>query len=124
LRPNKQNNDQATYAAKITKAESLIDWTTPAQTLVRKIRAMNPWPVCYTHHNGNIIKIWQAIAIETNENAPPGTVVECSSEAISIQTGNGILHATVLQRPGGKPLPCKEFINGYTFAVRDRLQNS
>jgi len=124
LRPQEQNNNQATYAAKITKEECLIDWTTPAQSLARKIRAMNPSPVCYTHHNGNMIKIWQAIAVEKNENAPPGTVVECSSTAISIQTGNGILQATVLQRPGGKPLPCKAFINGYTFAVRDLLQIS
>ncbi len=124
LQPREQDDDKATYAAKITKAESLIDWTMPARTLACKIRAMNPWPVCHTFHNGNMIKIWQAASTNTSDDAPPGTVAACSRSDISIHTGSGILQATVLQRPGGKPLACGEFLNGYPLSAGDRLQNS
>lgn len=119
-----QDDDKATYAAKITKSEGLIDWTTSAVSLERKIRAMNPWPVCYSFHDGNMIKIWQAVAAESDSNALPGTVLETPVKAISIQTGNGVLQATVLQRAGGKPLPGNEFVNGYPLVPGDRLQSA
>ncbi len=118
-----QNDQEATYAEKIAKSEALLDWTMPAQVLARKIRAMNPWPVCYTFHNNNLTKIWYAIAVEGSTSESPGTVLDTSAKGIAIQTGQGVLQAGVLQRPGGKPLPCAEFVNGYAILAGDRLQN-
>jgi methionyl-tRNA formyltransferase len=49
-----------TYAAKITKAESAIDWTQDAVVIERKIRALNPAPGCTTELNGELVKVWRA----------------------------------------------------------------
>ncbi len=46
-----QVNAQATYARKITKEDALIDWTEPAHTIDRRIRAFNPWPIAYRDTN-------------------------------------------------------------------------
>ena len=44
-----QDDSQSTYASKIDKAEALIDWATPAETLARKVRAFNPFPATFSH---------------------------------------------------------------------------
>lgn len=48
IKPIPQDNAKATYAHKISKAEAVIDWAQPAETLVNKIRAFNPWPCAFT----------------------------------------------------------------------------
>ncbi len=49
-----------TYAAKISKAESAIDWSMDAAAIERKIRALNPAPGCTTELNGEMVKVWRA----------------------------------------------------------------
>jgi methionyl-tRNA formyltransferase len=46
-----QDHSYATYAHKLTKAESIIDWTQSAELIYRKIRALNPWPSVTTNLN-------------------------------------------------------------------------
>jgi methionyl-tRNA formyltransferase len=48
-----------TYAAKISKTESAIDWKQDAVVIERKIRALNPAPGCTTDLNGEVVKVWR-----------------------------------------------------------------
>ena len=52
-----QQHDLATYAHKIDKAESAIDWSESADTIWRRIRAFHPTPACYTFLGEDRLKI-------------------------------------------------------------------
>jgi tRNA-specific 2-thiouridylase len=59
-----QNETKATYAEKVDKKEAIIDWSKPAEEIINKIHAFNPWPGAYTKieidGNKKRLKIWQA----------------------------------------------------------------
>lgn len=110
----KQDNSLSNYAPKITKEEALLNWSETATKLDRKIRALNPFPICYTSLSDERIKIWRAIP-ET-ENIPatvPGTINYAGREGIWVQTGNGQLRITHLQLSGKKPLQVADVLNAY-----------
>jgi len=71
LTPAKQDNDAASYAAKLLKSEAQIDWNQDARQIERAVRAYNPFPVCQTRLDGVMIKIWQA-GIGADTSGEPG----------------------------------------------------
>lgn len=88
LTPTPQPLEGVTYAAKISKAESAIDWSQGALAIERKIRALNPSPGCTTELNGEIVKVWRA---------------EVASSKLNILE---------LQRPGGKRMAMADYLRG------------
>ena len=112
----KQDNEQATHAAKLDKAEAELDWQLSAQVLDRKIRAYIPWPVAqftFTENNKqHKIRIWQASIIDTQSNKAPGTIISADKSGIQIATAQGLLSLEVLQLPGKKALPVQDILNG------------
>ena len=64
LRPTAQPAEGVTYAAKIDKAEALIDWTRDALEIERQVRAFNPWPVAETRLEGEQLRVFEAKAEE------------------------------------------------------------
>lgn len=115
-----QDNAQATYAAKISKAEAQLDWSQNAAKLSCAIRAYNPFPGAYSNLNGTAIKIWQTMATDGNDMAA-GTVLEVGKAGIKVACGTGALLLQVLQRPNGKALPAAQFIQGFAIKVGDRF---
>jgi methionyl-tRNA formyltransferase len=110
-----------TYAAKINKAEALIDWRQDAVQLSRQVRAFNPWPIAETRLHGVQIRIWDAEIRDAlpQEALPPplqplpGTVLAAGSEGIDVACGSrGVLRILRLQLAGRKPLGAREFIQG------------
>lgn len=116
LAPVPQDERLATYAAKLTKEEARIDWRQSAAAIDRAVRAYNPWPVAFTHVNGETLRIWEARPLAADANAEPGTVVAEGPEGIDVATAAGLLRVLRLQLPGGKPLTAREFLNGRTLA--------
>ncbi len=113
LIPQTQNESLSTYAEKLSKAEALIDWNQSAKTLDRKIRALNPWPVAQTTFEHKPLRIWMcSVSNQATVGKPAGTVVGVSKNAISVQTGEGVLDILILQKQGGRPLSVKDFLNG------------
>ncbi len=106
------------HAPKIIKSDAMLDWTATAVHLERRVRAYNPWPVAYTRAGDLILRVWQAVAIECDLAAPPGTVTGLTREGIDIATGHGMLRIVELQLPGGKRMPAADFLN----ANRDRIR--
>jgi methionyl-tRNA formyltransferase len=97
-----------TYAAKLTRADSLIDWTKPAHAIERQIRALNPWPGVAFTFNDTPIKL-HAAGI-THGYGAPGTVLD---DALTIACGDGALRLTRVQRPGRAPMEVQEFLRGF-----------
>ena len=104
------------YAHKIDKREAALDWTQPASTLARRVRAFNPFPVASSVLGGETIKFWRAQALPPHSRAAqPGEVIAVSAEGVDIATASGVLRATRLQQAGGKPLEAADFLHGFAL---------
>jgi len=117
-----QDPSAASYAKKLRKEESLLDWTRPAVVLHRQIRAFNPWPVASTVWRGKLLRLWEAGPRQDQTAAGvPGTIVQADAGGVRIQTGDGVLSIVRLQVEGGKILAAGDFLNGHPLAAGDRL---
>ena len=111
-----QAADGICYAHKIDKREAALDWTQPATTLARRVRAFNPFPVASSVLGGETIKFWRAQALPPHSRpAQPGEVIAVSTEGVDIATASGVLRATRLQKAGGKPLEVADFLHGFAL---------
>ena len=97
-----QPADGVTYAHKIEKAESNIDWSESAEVIARRLRAFNPFPGGATHLGAEAIKVWEAAAEQGTGAA--GTVLSANAQGVRVACGSGVLNMTLLQRAGGKRL--------------------
>ncbi len=107
-----QDAAQATYAAKISKAEARIDWAHSAIKIDRLIRAFNPVPGAHTVWNGQTLKIWRAEPAVGAAAAAPGTVLAAGPDGVVVATGAGAMRLLELQRAGGKRLAPSAFLAG------------
>ena len=106
-----QNDEQATYAAKILKPEAELDWRQDAAVLARRIRAFNPFPICFSHLGKERVKIWEAQALEIAASGTPGTITQAGKQGIMVSCGSGQLLIQSLQLAGGKPLTATQLLN-------------
>jgi methionyl-tRNA formyltransferase len=116
-----QPAEGVTYAAKLAKRESELDWRLSAQAVDRRIRAFNPTPGACAYLDAEKLKIWQA-ETESGRGGDPGTVLETSRVGILVACGQGALRLTELQRSGGKRLPSREFLAGFPIAPGSRFR--
>ena len=122
LKPVRQPSEGVTYAHKIEKHEAAIDWNLDAQTIVRRVRAFNPFPVATTVLQGEVIKVWAAQATDVHAkdlasdlaaSPVPGEILAVAPEGIAVTAMNSIAILTELQRPGGKRLAVADFLRGF-----------
>ena len=112
LRPQPQDEREATYAAKIDKAEARLDWRKPAELLEREVRAFAPFPGSWFEWDGERIKLLRARTIGVN--GAPGTVLD---EALTIACGEAALRPVVLQRAGRPAMDADQFLRGRSVPV-------
>lgn len=114
LQPQVQDDTQANYAHKLTKAEAEIDWHKPAVEIDRMIRAFDAYPTAFTHYQGQPLRIFgsQVVDVAHEHGLAAGTVVAESKAGIDVVTGDGVLRILSLQLPGGKRLNAAQFLNG------------
>ena len=110
-----QDDDEATYAAKIRREDAEIDWRSPASDIARKIRAYNPVPGAWFDYGGEQIKCWSAIAHEDVEG-PAGVVLKAGADGIDVTCGQGALRMLELQRPGRRRVTAAEFATQLNLA--------
>ncbi len=105
-----QDEMQATYAAKLTREEALLDWTLPAETLAREIRAFNPVPGAWTTLDGATFKIWSAQP--GSGTGQPGEVLPAAADALLVACGNGALNIEEIQPAGSRRMTAAAFLAG------------
>jgi methionyl-tRNA formyltransferase len=120
-----------TYAAKIVKADGVIDWAQPARVIVDQIRAFDPAPGCAAALQrlpDTLLKVWKARVSDHRshpQDATPGTVIAVGDGVVTVCCGHaGDAHAVdllELQRPGARRLPTRDFLSGFPLYAGDRL---
>jgi methionyl-tRNA formyltransferase len=113
-----QPQDGASYAAKIDKGDTQLDWRRPAAELERVVRAFRPAPGATTRLGDQALKIWRAEM--TQGDGEPGTVL--AGPPITVACGSGALRILELQRAGGRRIGATEFVRGWALAPGTRLQ--
>lgn len=112
--PEEQDESLVTYAAKLDKAESLLDFTKPAEMLERKIRAFNPFPAMFFEYNSERFKVLTAEVVDMNGNA--GQILDGEHNLI-VACGAKALKITEIQRQGKKAMPIADLLRGFSFVA-------
>lgn len=115
LHAEPQDERLVTYAAKIDKAESRLDFSMPAEVLERKIRAFNPYPAVYFEYGGERYKILRAKVVD--ESGEAGAILDGAGRLV-IACGDKALEVTEIQRQGKKKMPTEELLRGMNFCGR------
>ena len=104
-----------TYAHKIEKAESTIDWSLPATVIGQRIRAFDPFPGASTECAGETIKVWsyEIDSDKSNTDKRQGQILSVNGDGVTVACGEGTLRLTTLQRAGGKRLAAADFLRGF-----------
>lgn len=111
VKAEKQDDNLANYAQKLSKEEAKIDWSLSAEQIERCIRAFNPWPMSFFMLDEQPVKVWKAHVIADNTSQPVGTLLKADKTGIYIATGEGVLNITELQPSGKKPMASADFLN-------------
>src|ERR1043165_872203 len=92
--PVSQDDSQATYARKLEKADSRVDWQWPAVRIHNLIRGLHPWPHATTLAEGKRLILHRSRLAGGTSSQPPGTVIESVGEHVRVATGDGMLDLT------------------------------
>jgi methionyl-tRNA formyltransferase len=102
-----QSDREATYAKKIDKAETRIDWTRDAEFVERQVRAFAPSPGAWFELDGERCRILSAHAI--GREGLPGTVLD---DELTIACGHGAIRPQRIQRAGRPAMDTAELLRG------------
>ena len=106
-----QDATGATYAAKIGKEDTRLDWRLTARELDRRIRAFNPFPGAWCLLDEAPLKIWRARPVAGH--GVPGQILDLDRQGIRLACGEGALEIVEVQKAGGKRLPVEAFLSGH-----------
>lgn len=131
LKRTPQPKDGATYAAKIENADMAIDFSKSADEVSRKIRALSPMPLSYTHtKNGKLLKIISCAVAEDNGDigkavnaGKAGEVLSLSGGRVRVKCGTGSIEILSCQPEGGRRMTAADLINGRKVSLGDILSN-
>jgi methionyl-tRNA formyltransferase len=96
-----QDDAAATYAPKVDREHTKVDWTQPAVHVARAIRAYDPKPGAYTTNGDTEVKLFGATVTHAHEH-PPGEVLGVDADGINVSCGEGAVTVAFVQ-PAGKP---------------------
>jgi methionyl-tRNA formyltransferase len=120
LQLKKQSEDGVTYAKKIDKAETRIDWSRPARAVLRHIHGLSPYPGAWSEiaGGGDAARI-KILRCELASGAgAPGAVLD---DWLAIACGAGAIRIVELQRAGKAPMKAAEFLRGTPLKAGARL---
>ncbi|MEA3349242.1 MAG: methionyl-tRNA formyltransferase [Chloroflexota bacterium] len=110
LMPRPQDNTSSTYAPMLSRADGELDFNTPAETLVKQVRAFNPWPGTFIIWQKRRLKIHQAHAVSATT---PGVGVFTTHEGFpAIGTSAGMLVLEKVQPAGKRAMLGDTFLHG------------
>ena len=110
LEAKPQDDSLATYAQKVRKLESRLDWGASNEQVCRAIRAFNPSPGAETRLGELVLKVWRG-SVQAG-SGEPGRILACEAGRLVVAAGSGAVGLEEIQKPGGKRLTAAEFLRG------------
>ena len=106
-----QAAEGVTYAAKIAKTETRIDWTRPADAVHNHIRGLSPFPGgwCEATIGGRVERLKLLRSTVADGMGEPGGILD---DRLTVACGSGAVRLVEVQRAGGKPVTAQEFLRG------------
>jgi methionyl-tRNA formyltransferase len=126
-RETSQDDSAATYAARLTKDDGLIQWDWPAQRIHDLIRGLHPWPHAYTFLDGSrVILLRSLVSPEPASGMPgmPGTIAVAGGDQLRIATGSGGLDILQIQTEGKRPMTTRDFLAGHPLQPGRRFTSA
>jgi methionyl-tRNA formyltransferase len=108
-----QDDSQATYAPKITKAEGAIEWSLPAERIHNLVRGLQPWPLVSARIGGARVLLHRTALTSAASPDKPGTIVRAEADRFEIVAGDGgVLRLLAVQPEGRRAMTAREFLAG------------
>jgi len=113
-----QDDSEATYAARLTKLDGVIDWSKSASHIHNLIRGLHPWPHAFTFLDGErLILLRSALLDSTSRSAAnagvPGTIITADGDDLRVACGHGAIRILKLQAEGGRPMTVRDYLAGH-----------
>jgi methionyl-tRNA formyltransferase len=112
----RQPDEGVTYASKIGKDETRIDWSRPWSGVLNHVRGLSPFPGAWCEMQGARVKILRATKGEGG--GAPGAILD---DRLTVACGNGAIRILDLQRAGRQPMKAEEFLRGTAVAQGARI---
>jgi methionyl-tRNA formyltransferase len=96
-----------TYAEKISKCETRIDWSKPCKQVHDHIRGLSPVPSAWFEVGGVRVKVLRST--KSDGSGAPGTALD---DKLTIACGDGAVRLVQVQRAGRQPMNAEEFLRG------------
>jgi methionyl-tRNA formyltransferase len=109
-----QDDRLATFAPKLEKRESPIDWGLSARDIHNRVRGLQPWPMASTMIGGGRVLIHRTQLTGDSVRADAGAVVDAHGDAVSVAAGDGaVLRLLMIQPEGRRAMTAREFLSGH-----------
>jgi methionyl-tRNA formyltransferase len=112
-----QDDSRATYAARLTKEDGLIDWSRPAGAIHNLIRGLHPWPHAYTFLGNRRLILLRSTPVGAVTHALAGVVVAAHGDELRVAAGDGVVQIAELQAEGKRPMTAREFLAGHAVQI-------
>ncbi len=113
--PEKQKDEESTYASRIQKEDGKIDFSRSPEEVERLIRGFDPWPGAFCSYNDVTMKLWKGQPLDEKTAEEPGTVLHADKEGLKIACGGRALLVTEIQVPGKKRVSVTDYLKGNTI---------
>ena len=111
----KQDENLATYAAKITKEETLLDFTKPAFAVHNTIRGMSPFPGAYAYYNGTAVKLYGSALADAS--GKPGEILSLTKDGATVACGEKAVLISHFKPEGSRKMSAADMLNGRKLSV-------
>jgi len=126
VKPVPQNEDESSYAPRLSRDDGEIDFNRPAREVYNFIRGNNPWPGAFTGFRGQKLKVWQAeVSGRESGSSRPGSILKASpQQGLLVAAADYGIKLTEVQLPGKKRMSDRDFVCGYQPEPGERLGQS
>lgn len=115
-----QDEEKSSYAEKITKETTIIDWSKTCNEISKLICGMSPFPGAITTYNGEILKIYEAE--KTDGDGENGQILSLDKNCgLKIACGEGALYLKTVQFAGSKRMNVEDYARGHKIVINTIL---
>lgn len=114
LTPIKQDDSLSSYASQLTKQDGEIDWSENAQTIINKVRGLNPWPMAYSYIGEKRFVIDFAYKAEY-KSTNFGEVLSADKNGLVISCGDGAVLIKNIKIEGKNKMSVEEYLRGHNI---------